>query len=312
MGCPSSVEVGENLIFSICTHDPDTGVLTDADEAPTYRVYEDETATPILTGSMAKLDDDNTTGFYTETIACTAGNGFENGKTYTIYIQATVDSDTGGISFSFKAITTDSKIDIIDSNVDAILVDTGTTLQAELDGIQADTEDLQAQIGTAGAGLTAIPWNSNWDTEIQSECTDALNAYDPPTKAEMDTGHGLLATEAKQDIIDANVDSILEDTGTTLPASIGALNDLSAAEVNAQVLDVLNPDTFAEPGQEAPPATTSLVKKIGYLYKFLRNKITNDGTTVKVYNDASDTVDHKSTVSEADGTVTRGEFGTGP
>lgn len=312
MGCPSSVEVGENLIFSICTHDPDTGVLTDADEAPTYRVYEDETATPILTGSMAKLDDDNTTGFYTETIACTAGNGFENGKTYTIYIQATVDSDTGGISFSFKAITTDSKIDIIDSNVDAILVDTGTTLQAELDGIQADTEDLQAQIGTAGAGLTAIPWNSNWDTEIQSECTDALNAYDPPTKAEMDTGHGLLATEAKQDIIDANVDSILEDTGTTLPASIGALNDLSAAEVNAQVLDVLNTDTFAEPGQEAPPATTSLVKKIGYLYKFLRNKITNDGTTVKVYNDASDTVDHKSTVSEADGTVTRGEFGTGP
>ena len=43
-----------------------------------------------------------------------------------------------------------------------------------------------AEIGSAGAGLTAVPWNASWDTEVQSEVTDALNAYDPPTKAEMD------------------------------------------------------------------------------------------------------------------------------
>jgi len=103
MGCPSEVIIGDNLVFSITCHDPDTGVLTDADAAPTYRVYEDETATPILTGEMAKLDDANTTGFYTEAIACTVANGFEDGKTYTIYIEATVDGDKGGISFGFKA-----------------------------------------------------------------------------------------------------------------------------------------------------------------------------------------------------------------
>jgi len=103
MGCPSEAIVGDNLVFSITTHDPDTGVLTDAESAPTYRVYEDETATAILSGSMAKLDDDNTTGFYTELIACTAANGFESGKTYTVYIEATVDGDKGGISYSFKA-----------------------------------------------------------------------------------------------------------------------------------------------------------------------------------------------------------------
>lgn len=45
----------------------------------------------------------------------------------------------------------------IDSNVDAILVDT-------------------AEIGAAGAGLTAVPWNSSWDAEVQSECNDALVA----------------------------------------------------------------------------------------------------------------------------------------
>ena len=102
MGCPSSCTLGDNLVFSICTHDPDTGVLTDADAAPTYRIYEDETATAILTGSMAVLDTGNTTGFYTELIAVTTANGFEVGKTYTIYIEATVDSDKGGIPLSFK------------------------------------------------------------------------------------------------------------------------------------------------------------------------------------------------------------------
>jgi hypothetical protein len=102
MGCQTEVTLEDNLTFSVCTHDPDTGALTDAGSVPTYRLYEDVTATPILTGSMAKLDDANTTGFYTELIACTAANGFESGKSYTIYVIATVDSDQGGIAFSFK------------------------------------------------------------------------------------------------------------------------------------------------------------------------------------------------------------------
>lgn len=102
MGCQGEVELTRNLTFSVCTHDPDTGVLTDADSAPTYRIYEDETATAILTGTMATLDTANTVGFYSEQIACTAANGFEEGKSYTIYIEATVDGDTGGMCYGFR------------------------------------------------------------------------------------------------------------------------------------------------------------------------------------------------------------------
>lgn len=105
MGCQATVEIGDNLTFSVCTHDPDTGVLTDADAVPAYRVYENETGTAILTGTMAILDNANTTGFYTETIACTVANGFEDGKSYTIYVSATVDGDTGGICYGFRAMT---------------------------------------------------------------------------------------------------------------------------------------------------------------------------------------------------------------
>ena len=106
MGCQSKVTLGANLTFTICTHDPDTGAVTDADGPPSYRVYEDEIAVAILTGTMALFDPVNTTGFYSELIACTAANGFEVNKSYNIYIQATVDSDTGAISYGFTVQST--------------------------------------------------------------------------------------------------------------------------------------------------------------------------------------------------------------
>lgn len=65
------------------------------------------------------------------------------------------------------------------------IVSSGTHGNAAIKGYVDD-------IGTAGAGLTAIPWNAAWDAEVQSECDDALKAlylqyllhttYDPASK----------------------------------------------------------------------------------------------------------------------------------
>lgn len=106
--------------------------------------------------------------------------------------------------------TIDSEIGTIDGIVDAILVDT-------------------AEIGTAGAGLTeaggtgdqftAIPWNASWDAEVQSEATDALNAYDPPTKAELDSGLSGLSFPSASSIADAVLDEAL--SGHTTAGSLG-------------------------------------------------------------------------------------------
>ena len=74
----------------------------------------------------------------------------------------------------------------------------------------------------------------------------------------------------------------------------------------------MNTDTYAEPGQGTPPATTSIVAKLGYLYKQWRNKHDSDGSTEQLYNDDAATVDQKRTVSEAAGTVTKAEVATGP
>jgi hypothetical protein len=70
----------------------------DATGSPTYRVYEQLTDTPILTGSLALIDDANTVGFYGAEIEISAANGFEVGKFYVVRVAATVDSvDAAGI-----------------------------------------------------------------------------------------------------------------------------------------------------------------------------------------------------------------------
>ena len=81
------------------------------------------------------------------------------------------------------------------------------------------------------------------------------------------------------------------------------------AQVNTEVVDALNVDTYAEPGTGAPAATNTLVAKIGYLYKFLRNRMTQTATTLSVYGDDAVTVHHTVTVSDDGTTFDRGEAG---
>jgi hypothetical protein len=123
-------------------------------------------------------------------------------------------SDAGGLDADLVAsrvssintatgTTIPNAIAVVDGVVDDILVDTadmqpkfgtltnlgsGATIAANLVDIESQTDD----IGTAGAGLTAIPWNASWDTEVQSEVQDAIEVnhldhllavdYDPASK----------------------------------------------------------------------------------------------------------------------------------
>lgn len=121
-------------------------------------------------------------------------------------------------------------------------------------------------LGTAPAALVDTDkvatqpagFHADAKAEINAEADTALadaGVADPPTKAEMDTAHGLLATEAKQDTIDTVVDAIkavtdlLPDAGalstidgivdaikavTDLLPDAGALDDLAAILVDTE------------------------------------------------------------------------------
>lgn len=60
------------------------------DTEPTYRVYEEITDTPLLTGTMSGMDMGGVTLFYQGQLALTAANGFEVGKCYCIRVVLSV------------------------------------------------------------------------------------------------------------------------------------------------------------------------------------------------------------------------------
>ena len=68
------------------------GVPTDADGDVSFSIYEDGTDTAIATGTMSKLDDDNTTGLYRGSVEATAANGYEQYKTYNVHMTSVVNT----------------------------------------------------------------------------------------------------------------------------------------------------------------------------------------------------------------------------
>ena len=137
---------------------------------------------------------------------------------------------------------------------------------------------------------TAQPWNPTWDAEVESEATDALNAYDPPTRGELTTDKNSIITE-----VDAN------------ETKIDALNNISTSDVNAEVVDVLETDTHAEPGSVLV-ATASLKDKICWLAALARNKITQTSTVQTLRNDADDGSISTAAVADDGTTATRSEW----
>jgi len=171
-----------------------------------------------------------------------------------------------------SGLATASALATVDGIVDDILVDTGSTLPATLSTIagyidtevaaikivtdalpnagalttiQADLDDIQtrlpaalvsgridASVGAMAANvMTAAAAAADLTTELQSGLA---------TSADLATVAGYLDTE---------VAAILEDTGTTLPAQIAGLNNLSSAQAQsaaAAALTAYDPPTKAE------------------------------------------------------------------
>jgi hypothetical protein len=115
-----------------------------------------------------------------------------------------------------RVLTASTNLGDLDDAVLAILgTPAGASLAADIAAIEAQTDD----IGVAGVGLTAIPWNAAWDAEVQSEVADALAVYDPPTNAEMEARTLVAANYATSaaltvvdDFLDSEVAAILTDT----------------------------------------------------------------------------------------------------
>ena len=106
----------------------------------------------------------------------------------------------------------------------------GASLAADIAAIEAQTDD----IGAAGAGLTAVPWNAAWDAEVQSEVADALAVYDPPTNAEMEARTIVSANYATASALDT-VDNFLDTEITAIKDKTDMLTFTVANQVDVNI-----------------------------------------------------------------------------
>ena len=169
---------------------------------------------------------------------------------------------------------------------------------------------------TAVTGLTAATVHADLD-DIQARLPALLTAGGY-MKSDALAINGVATTavttvKAVQGLaVDGVVPTVTAVTGLTAANLDAAISTRATpAQVNTEVVDALNVDTYAEPGQGAPGATITLAAKINYLYKAWRNKYTQTATEYKLYADDTTTVDQKAAVSDDATTLTRGEVATG-
>jgi len=101
MGCPTKVKLGKDLVFSICVHDLDMVILTDADKPPVFKIYRDLEHKPIHTGDMSNLDKDSENGLYATLLHCKPEYGFFADRNYTVFIKVVVGDDVSGVTYNF-------------------------------------------------------------------------------------------------------------------------------------------------------------------------------------------------------------------
>jgi hypothetical protein len=207
-------------------------------------------------------------------------------------VQSEVDDALIAKGLDHLVFTSVSGTDIADNSIIAKLASKSAT--ADWDSYDNTTDAMEANrdnIGTAGAGLTNI------------------NLPDQTMNITGDITGNLSGSVGN---VTGAVGSVTGNVGGNVTGSVGSLATQAKADVNAEIVDALATDTYAEPGQGNPAATTSLAAKIGYLFKAWRNKKTKTATASNLYADDGTTIDQKTTDSDDGTTATRGEQVSGP
>jgi len=177
--------------------------------------------------------------------------------------------------------------------------------------LAADYFDPAVDTVTLDAAQPSITWQPMTFTAVDTNANITFSGAgtgDVFAYTRVGTG-GLYDTAYEADLSavitnNASIVDILLDTGTTIPADLAALP--TAAEVNAEVVDVLEVDTHAEP-TAAVAATTTIKDALMWLKTLGRNKMTQTSTTTTLRNDGDTLNISTSTVSDDATTFTRGK-----
>lgn len=205
-------------------------------------------------------------------------------------------------------------VNVVSMAVNTISSATIATGAIDADALAADAvTEMQSGLATAAA-LATVQSDTN---DIQTRLPAALVGGRMDSSVGAMAANTVTASALAADAVTEVQSSILSDATPFAGSQIANLDATvstraTPADVNAQVLDVMTVDTFAEPGQGTPPATSTILQKLAYLFKAWRNRATQDASTYKLHADDAVTVDQKAAVSDDGTTFDRGEVMSGP
>lgn len=189
------IPIDEVFHFDVITSNPSTGAAVDADSTPTFAVYEEATDTDLgVGGNLTKRT--SLTGNYRGSFTCSALNGFEAGKWYSVIASAVVGGVAGKtVAASFRVAPAESVAGVPKVDVGALSGDATAADNAEsfFDGTgYAGTNNVIPTVTT----LTNAPSDPAGVTTLLTRASEAR-------LAELDAAN-----------LPADIDAILLDTGT--------------------------------------------------------------------------------------------------
>ena len=241
-----------------------SGVPTTLAGTPVVSAYENEGLTQITAGITLGVDHDGVTGLNLLTVVATGANGYEAGKDYGLVITV---GTVGGVSVVGEVVAEFS----IGRSAAAVDLANGTDGLGAIKNDTAATLVDTAEIGAAGAGLTAINL-PNQTMDITGNITGNLSgSVGSVTGAVGSVTAGVtLAAAAVQAIWDA-LTSALTTVGSigkllvdNINATIGSRSSHSAADVWASATRTVTAATnITSTGGTTVPQTGDSFARLG-------------------------------------------------
>jgi len=297
---------------------------------PVVSAYPDNSLTQLTAGITLTVDFDGVTGLNNVRVVATSGNGYADATSYALVITTgTVDSVSvvGEVVGEFTlgrpstanvtqwlgtaaATPTVAGVPEVDLTHVAGTVATAAGGRPEV--------NVSHFGGTAGTFASGRPETNVSHISGDSVAADNAEAFFDGT-GYAGTGNVIPSVTTVTGNVNGSVGSVTGAVGSVTGA-VGSVTGLTAsnldatvssratpAQVNTEVLDVINVDTFAE--ESAVPAATSTLKaKLNWLFALARNKRTTTATTETLRNDADGANIATSTISDDATTFTRGEW----
>lgn len=264
--------------------------------------YLDLTATEMNADTVAVIVKTSTTGAKTTPLVMYPAESTDipvnvagmNANTLTASALA-----TDAVTEIQSGLATSAALTTVGGNVSSILANTDV----------ATSTRLASASYTAPDNSTISTINTKLGTPVTSVSTDIAGVQSDTNDIQTRLPAALVSGR-----IDASVGAMATDTLTAAALAASAvteiqtgLSTLTAAQVNAEVVDVLTVDTFGEPSS-VPDATATIVSMLHWLFTLGRNKRTTTATTDTLRNDADNATIATSTVSDDGTTFTRSEY----